>query len=162
MHDEVRRLLDQYPDPPAEELDPGQVQAHLHARGVRVARDMDLGQVPADDLVALGKLDVLGQLPALDHDLALSLETIAAARDVNPHASFRQYRDAHLGHPHPINVTCTMPTDGAQALEAPTSDDPDIGRSSAIDRGQVDHHRAEVRKTRRYNPLKDHPDEEWS
>ena len=69
--------------------DPAQVQAkvqaYLLARGRSIAADpgldLDLDHVQDQDLVELGRLDVIAQYPTLPPNLATTLEMIAAERD---------------------------------------------------------------------------------
>jgi hypothetical protein len=167
LHEETRRL----PGPPdqAEELDQGQVQAHLHARGQQVARDMDLGHVSADDLVALGRLDIIGRHPALPPDLAISLEVIATARDHNPFPTWQEWTARHQGHRHAANETCSEPA-SARGATPDSARASQHGLDSGLDQGQVDHQRREVLETpEKFDPIKkylrkvrDPPDEYWS
>jgi hypothetical protein len=86
LHDETLRLPgpDDFPVP-----DPAQVQRELHAflvnRGRQVAMDagMDLDHTQAQ-YHALGRLDVLGQYPGVNPDLALILEMVAPNLEQGP------------------------------------------------------------------------------
>jgi hypothetical protein len=62
---------------------PDEVNAYLVARGQRLAQDLDLGHVQAQDLYELGRLDVLGQHPALPEGLAVALEMVADKREAD-------------------------------------------------------------------------------
>jgi hypothetical protein len=109
------------------DLDP----IEAHALGVAIA---DQGQGEA-----MGHGQYLHQDPTLDPGAAVALETIAAARDHNPHEDWNDRHRRHQHHRHAVNETCSE--SGPRTAPEPSTTDrskvPNIRLETTNDLGRV-------------------------
>jgi hypothetical protein len=81
-----------------------QLREYLTRRGQAIAQDLDLDQATPDELAELGRLDVLGQMPGVDQDLAPTLamvtdgwhQTLAKAQHERDHDLDQAHDHARL------------------------------------------------------------------
>jgi hypothetical protein len=160
--------------PPVDEAQAqARIQAHLHARGQAIAHDLDLGQVNGDDLAELGRLDAIAQHPALDQDLAVRLEMIAAERD-RPVDWPPQCACTRAGHPrrHAINATCTDPGPAPELHPGNGQDPEPPERERGLGRGRTGtasrQQRESVEEIEKLDPITEYlrnvpdPAEDWA